>query len=155
MGRSQKSLSNKKRGDCMTLDSTSFNFKDEYEVEDLFIIDKEVPINKIKNNIILITNIESLERFKSLLLGSKEYLSNGFNLHELMNFYTSLNKEIRVLSYAHGIESIKKLENVICFLNEGCEDDYHGELADELYPYILKDSLDSIGIEGFYISKII
>ena len=146
-----------------------------YYCEDIFIIDGIIPNEKIKNNIVLITNLknneikeflklndtskvyifedrQSLDNFKYSLLESKQHLDEGFNAHELISFYNSNSNSMKTLKYIKGIENIKKTKGAILFIDENdvnSINDY--SLSDGFYPYIIRDEESSKGLEGYYI----
>lgn len=156
----------------------SFNKVDSfYYCEDILVIDGIIPDEKIEKNLVLMANLQknqiisflkfnnvskvfvfvdrqSLDKFKYSLLESKEHLDEGFNAHELNTFYSSKAGEIKILKYVSGIEKIKQIKDVICFINKNHINTLKEQLPnDGFYPYIIRDMEKSKGIEGYYIAK--
>lgn len=157
-----------------------FDFDYDEEVtlgDDMILINGKVPNFEIDSSIILITcgkededklndfiekengmvfvfiDEPSMDHFRRLFQGSRNYLNEGFNLTDVQYIGQSKENKIKYLKYISGIENFKDKEHSFSFLNESTYiDTLKGmkEMEGE-HIWILKDEEDELEIEGFYI----
>lgn len=158
-----------------------FDFDHDEEVtlgDDMILINGKVPNFEINSSIILIAcgledeaelkefiikesgmvfvfeDEPSMDHFRRLFQGSKNYLDECFNLTDLQYIGQSRENKIKYLKYISGIENFIDKKYSFSFLNEST---YINTLKrmknmEGDHIWILKDEEDEVEIEGFYIA---